>query len=32
MPYVKEWSALLPVVADVGVKVMRMEILSGTDR
>jgi hypothetical protein len=28
----KDWLAMLPVVADGGVKVMRMEILSGTDR
>ena len=29
MPYVKDWFAKLPELADGGVKVMRMEILSG---
>lgn len=29
MPYVKAWFAKLPELADGGVKVMRMEILSG---
>src|SRR5262245_28952589 len=29
MPYVKDWFAKLPELADGGVKVMRMEILAG---
>jgi len=29
MPYVKDWFAKLPQLADGGVKVMRMEILAG---
>jgi quinol monooxygenase YgiN len=29
MPYVQEWFAKLPALADGGVKVMRLEILSG---
>jgi quinol monooxygenase YgiN len=29
MPYVKEWFAKLPTLADGGVKVMRMEVLNG---
>ena len=29
MPYVKDWFAKLPELADEGVKVMRMEILQG---
>jgi len=29
MPYVKDWFARLPELADGGVKVMRMEILAG---
>jgi quinol monooxygenase YgiN len=29
MPYVKDWFAKLPALADGGVKVMRMEILTG---
>jgi quinol monooxygenase YgiN len=29
MPYVKDWLAKLPELADGGVKVMRMEILAG---
>ena len=29
MPYVKAWFAKLPELADGGVNVMRMEILSG---
>jgi hypothetical protein len=28
MPYVKEWFAKLPELADGGVKVMRMQILA----
>lgn len=28
MPYVKEWFAKLPELADGGVKVMRMQILT----
>lgn len=30
MPYVKDWFAKLPELADGGVKVMKMEILAGT--
>jgi quinol monooxygenase YgiN len=30
MPYVKDWFAKLPALADGGVKVMKMEILTGT--
>jgi quinol monooxygenase YgiN len=30
MPYVKEWFARLPELAEGGVKVMRMEILAGS--
>ena len=30
MPYVKEWFAKLPALADGDVKVMKMEILTGT--
>ena len=30
MPYVKDWFAKLPELADGGVKVTRMEILSGS--
>jgi hypothetical protein len=29
MPYVQEWFARLPALTDGGVKVMRMEVLSG---
>jgi len=29
MPYVKDWFAKLPELADGGVKVMTMEILAG---
>jgi quinol monooxygenase YgiN len=32
MPYVQEWFAKLPDLADGGVKVMRMEILAPTDK
>jgi quinol monooxygenase YgiN len=30
MPYVKDWFAKLPALADGGIKVMKMEILTGT--
>ena len=30
MPYVKDWFAKLPELADGGVKVMRMEVLAGS--
>jgi len=30
MPYVKDWFAKLPVLADGGVKVMKLGILTGT--
>lgn len=32
MPYVQEWFARLPELADGGVRVMRMEILSGAGK
>ena len=32
MPYVKAWFARLPELADGGVKVMRMEVLTSADR
>jgi quinol monooxygenase YgiN len=32
MPYVKDWFAKLPELADGGVKVMRMEVLGRQDK
>jgi quinol monooxygenase YgiN len=32
MPYVQEWFAKLPALADGGVKVMRLEVLAGPGR